>query len=178
MENKNPYSLKSFLYRLVYIAVAGGLCALDQFSKAHMRAFLESRPGRQLTVIAGYFDLVYRYNTGGAFSMGEKNPTFFLYFPVLLIIVLVVMLVWFTGQKGKNTLTAIAITLMISGAAGNLVDRFRDGRVFDFIEWHFRTRAYWPAFNVADTYISLGVALFAITMLLAEKKEKDSGKSQ
>ncbi len=70
----------------------------------------------------------------------------------------------------------IAFSLIAGGAIGNLIDRIRYGEVVDFIQWYVKSY-YWPSFNVADSAISVGVALLAIDMLFIKKTEVESTES-
>ena len=79
----------------------------------------------------------------------------------------IAVLIWKTHER----LLVIAFSLIAGGAVGNLIDRIRYGEVVDFIQWYVKSH-YWPSFNVADSAISIGVALLAIDMLFRRSRRK------
>ena len=114
------------------------------------------------------------YNEGAAFSFlssaGGWQRWFFSIFALVMTLVLVV---WLVRLKPHERLTAMALSLVAGGAVGNLIDRVLTGRVVDFIDfyvgdWH------WPAFNIADSAITVGVVLLLLTGLRAEPENMDS----
>lgn len=107
------------------------------------------------------FNLVLVFNTGAAFSFLSDAGGWQKYlFAGLAIVMSVVLVIWLLRLDPGEKLTAIALSLVIGGAIGNLVDRLLYGHVVDFLDFHWQTM-HWPAFNLADSAISLGViALF------------------
>jgi len=79
-------------------------------------------------------------------------------------------------KKTREQLLVVSFSLIAGGAAGNLIDRVRYGEVVDFIQWYVKSW-YWPSFNVADSVISIGVALLAIDMLFQKPQKQDSTKA-
>lgn len=161
-------SLSDFKFRITGVLIAVLICLADQWSKGAMKAFLESKPGRTVTLVHNHVDLVYRFNTGGAFSMLDNHPKIFLYLPSALII-LILMLI-FMSKDRKNELPGIlGLGCILGGALGNMVDRIQHpGRgVFDFVDCYIG-QLHWPAFNLADSCIVLGVFVFAVTILRSE----------
>jgi signal peptidase II len=164
-------TLKKFKLRLASIGLAAVLVALDQWSKSAVKAFLEKKPDNIFTLVKNHIDIVYRHNTGGAFSMLDDKPSLFLYLPTVLIVVVLVALFSMKERRGE-TAPIIGLGFILGGAVGNMFDRIREGKVFDFIDC-YAGNAHWPAFNVADSCIVAGVCLFALSMLLGEiRKEK------
>jgi signal peptidase II len=135
--------------------------ALDQYTKHLFVAAWE--PGQSLVVIPGLFSLTYVRNRGGAFGLLAGLPEawrvgFFVVFAVATVAALVWML---RGTARDDLVQRLALTGVIGGAVGNLWDRIRYGEVVDFLDvyacdWH------WPAFNVADSFISCGVVLLLV----------------
>ena len=116
-----------------------------------------------IVLVEGYLDLAYAENRGAAFSMLHDSPKWVrtLLFNVaglLAVAFLSYMLV--SGQGGVALV--VAVPLVVSGAIGNLVDRFRLGYVVDFIRFHLHDGWEWPTFNIADCTIAVGVALLFI----------------
>ncbi|HSE03643.1 MAG TPA: signal peptidase II [Methylomirabilota bacterium] len=125
-------------------------------------------PGRPIPVLEGFFALTLVMNPGLAFGMLAETPAGWRWVVALLSIgalaVLAVLGLRMLPTGGR--LTPLALGLIFGGAVGNLIDRARFGAVVDFLDFHWRGY-HWPAFNVADSAISVGVALLALRMLTA-----------
>ena len=134
------------------------LLALDQYTKWWIEQQL---PFFHYTVIDGWFDIVHMHNVGVAFSMladwaGHGSRTLL----GLTIAIAVALLIWWLRERHRQGWTAWMLVLILAGAVGNIIDRARLGYVVDFIDWHVRFGGetyHWPAFNIADTCITLGV---------------------
>ena len=128
-----------------------------------------------LTVIEGYFDYQYARNTGAAFSfMADKSPEFRKYFfgaTSILAVLLILAYIGFSSWKKKKPLI-IFLAIILGGAVGNILDRVRLGYVIDFISWHVGEH-YWPTFNVADVFVTCGVALLVIDLIVHRKEEDE-----
>ena len=132
---------------------------LDQLSKlwvAHDMQLYQS------INVMPYVNLTYVHNTGAAFSfLSEAGGWQRWFFAALAIVISTVIAVWLSRLKAQETLMAVSLSLVLGGAIGNLIDRLAYGYVIDFLDvyiasWH------WPAFNVADTAITLGVVLMLL----------------
>ena len=110
-------------------------------------------------VITSFFSLVHFQNPGAAFSFLSDQGGWQRYFLIAISLLAVLYIPWLINQYKKNILIVIGLLLILGGAIGNLYDRISYGYVIDFIYLHF-AEFYWPAFNVADSAISLGVLLF------------------
>jgi len=121
-----------------------------------------------------YFNLTYVHNTGAAFSfLSEAGGWQRWFFAGLAILISAVIAVWLARLKQHETLLAIALSLVLGGAIGNLIDRLTYGYVIDFLDvyygdWH------WPAFNIADSAITLGVILMLVESFLLGEPEDAS----
>lgn len=134
--------------------------------------------GESIPIIDGFFNLVYVRNTGAAFGMlAEANPSsrvpFFLTIPFIALAVIA----WiFKKLPPQSLLVSSALSLVMAGAVGNLLDRLRHGYVVDFLLFHWKNQAHFPAFNVADSAITVGVGLMILDMFVnqppAEKGKK------
>lgn len=129
-----------------------------------------------IPVINGFFNIVYVLNPGAAFSfLHDMNESYRrLFFITVTIIAIFVVLYIFAHEKSKLNIAGFA--LILSGAIGNLIDRIIIGKVVDFLDFYYKTY-HFPAFNVADSCITIGVALIIIDMLFFNKKRENSNKS-
>jgi len=136
--------------------IVGLILALDQATKvlvSHTLALHELVP-----VIESFFDLTYERNTGAAFSLFAQTPAWFRqpFFLLMTGVAVVALMLFLRKTEETNRLMVVAIAAVLGGAVGNLVDRILYGEVTDFLLFHWRGY-YWPAFNVADSCITLGV---------------------
>lgn len=138
------------------IAIAGGVLALDIWSKRWATANLADRDPVRL--IGDFLRFTYTRNSGVAFGLGAGVP-----FPYYLFsIVAVLAIVWmFVSGRARDRWRQVALALILGGAVGNLIDRVTTGEVVDFIEIGWG-RFRWPVFNVADSAVTIGVILFGL----------------
>jgi signal peptidase II len=114
--------------------------------------------GESLNVLP-FFDLRYVQNPGAAFSfLADQDGWQRWFFTAIAAIASVVFLVWLAKTPKSNVLLSLALAFMLSGAAGNLIDRALFGYVIDFLDFHLAGK-HWPAFNIADSAIFIGAAL-------------------
>jgi len=125
-------------------------------------------PGRPVHVIDSFFSLTLVMNPGLAFGMLAGTPAGWRWLVALLSIgaLTVLAVVGLRMLPTGGRFTPLALGLIFGGAVGNLIDRARFGAVVDFLDFYWRGY-HWPAFNVADASISVGVVLLALRMLLA-----------
>jgi signal peptidase II len=145
---------------------------LDQASKLLVDSTMQLY---QSIPLLPFFKLTYVHNTGAAFSfLSEAGGWQRWFFAGLAIAISIVIAVWLSRLEKHETLLAAALSLILGGAVGNLIDRLAYGYVIDFLDVYHGTW-HWPAFNIADSAITLGVAL-----MLAESfgfgKAKDEEK--
>ena len=146
--------------------VAVLILALDQATK--VLALERLLAGEPVRVFNGFFSLTLVLNPGLAFGMLGATPTAWRWL-VALLSVAALMVLAAVGLRLLPTggpLAEIALGLVFGGAVGNLMDRWRFGAVVDFLDFYWRAY-HWPAFNIADSAISVGVALLALRMLVA-----------
>jgi signal peptidase II len=142
---------------------------LDQATKLYVHttfALHESRP-----VIDNLFALTYVRNAGAAFGMlAQQSETFLrLFFPAVTVLALVGLLTYFVRVPSQYVLRLWGLCLIISGALGNGLDRLWLGQVIDFIDVHWYAY-HWPAFNVADSSICIGVGLLLLDSFRAVRE--------
>jgi signal peptidase II len=155
-----------------FIPLAWGLAVLvlDQLSKALVVARFAMY--EVLPVIPGFFNLTFVTNTGAAFGLlaGEQTLARQLFFVAVAVAALLFLFYSYRHFRGQGALFAHAIGLIAGGALGNLVDRLRLGAVVDFLDLYIGSH-HWPAFNVADMAISVGVGLFLLASLRAPAED-------
>ncbi len=149
---------------LLLVCVSAVAAALDQWTKGLVHARIPL--ARHVPVIQGFFDLVHVRNRGGAFGLFASMDAS-LRGPVFLglsiaAIVLVVGMIRKAPDDRWGLVTALS--LVLGGAIGNLIDRIRLGEVIDFLDF-YRGRYHWPAFNVADIAIVVGVGILMIDLV-------------
>ena len=146
------------------LALAAGVLVLDQATKAWICARLPYPtygPPRHIAVIDDFFNLVNVGNTGAAWSLFSGRSTFL---ALLAVATLIAIFAW-RRQLGLRLWTVqVSFGLLCGGIAGNLVDRLVHGHVIDFLDFHFGSYIY-PTFNVADSGICVGVAIYLLHSL-------------
>lgn len=156
---------------MTFYLVALAIILLDQATKRVIVGTL--RLGQGLPVVPGFFDLVFVLNPGAAFSFlatlpdSVRNP----FFITISVTAVILILVYRTRHLQQHALASLSLALILGGAIGNLIDRLRYGMVVDFLLVHVY-EYHWPAFNVADSAISVGVTLMVLEMLLEWRREK------
>lgn len=124
-----------------------------------------------IPIIEDFFHFTYVRNRGAAFSFLSGASWRLPFFITVSTIAALVILVAFRKLRDDQKLAQASLAMIFSGAVGNLIDRVRLGEVIDFLDAHWY-RHHWPAFNVADSLICVGVFLLAIDMILEEKRLK------
>jgi signal peptidase II len=149
------------------LAVAAAAAILDQISKALVLAFF-GEPGCALhrAVVGPFLDLVLTCNPGVSFGLFNRAGVNSLIFSLAALAIVLVLVVWL--GRVRATFLAAAIGLIIGGAIGNVVDRLRFGAVIDFLDFHLASW-HWPAFNLADSAICLGVAAMLLDGMLSRR---------
>ena len=157
-----------------WLLVSAAVIALDLATKAWVSAAFTPGETREVTA---FFNMVLMYNTGAAFSIlanaGGWQRWFFTLVSVVISAVIVVML----RRQRSDRMVNFALALVLGGALGNLYDRLTLGHVVDFIQLH-AAGYYWPAFNVADSAISIGVALLILDSLRSGAEARAPGQEK
>ena len=158
---------------LAWLILSAIVIALDQLTKHIVLAVLQ--PYTPVPVIPGLLNWTLAFNTGAAFSfLHDAGGWQRWLFSVLAIVVCSVLVVWLRRLPRTDWRTALPLALVIGGALGNLIDRVRFGRVTDFIEVYHQQWS-WPAFNVADSAISVGAVLLILFGLGGRKAPSGGG---
>lgn len=147
--------------------VAGAVLVLDQATKAWVLANLPL--GASIPVIPGFFDITHVHNPGGAFGFlaGMSAEIRSLLFVAVSLLAAGLILYFYWQTSIRQRFLAVGISLLFGGAVGNLVDRLRFGIVVDFLDLYAGS-LHWPAFNVADSAITIGVVIFAYHVLFGK----------
>ena len=153
--------------RLPYFLLAAAIVALDLFTKQLILA--RFRLHESLPVIPNFFDLVYVRNYGAAFGLGNRTDSSLV--PLLLSVgaigVFIFVVIYSLKVAMTDRLLQTGLHLIMGGAIGNLIDRFRFGYVVDFLDFYVVVggiERHWPAFNVADSAIVVGIGLLMLDM--------------
>jgi signal peptidase II len=150
------------------LAMAAVVTLLDQLSKLLVLGFFAAHvTGYPLVKVTPFFDLVLTYNHGMSFGLFDHGSAINAVLFSAVAAVIVAILIWWL-RRVAHPLLAIAIGLIIGGAVGNVIDRLRLGGVVDFLYFHAGPYA-WPAFNLADTAICIGVATILLDGLLLHR---------
>ncbi len=172
LEKKN-IGLKFYipLKHLVLLSVAGTVISLDQLTK-HL-VIQRFRLGETLPIIENYFSFTHVHNPGAAFGIlsawdSSLRTPFFLIVPLVALVLITFI---FRKIEEKDLKLSSALSLIIGGAIGNLIDRAAYGYVIDFLDFHWTIRGpHFPAFNIADAAICVGVALLILDTFKKERK--------
>jgi signal peptidase II len=145
--------------------------ALDQVTKlAVIRAL---RPFDAIPVIPGFFNLVHVRNPGIAFGLLSQLGTAWSAFLLSAVTTaaIILLILWFGRLRDDDRRTAFGLSLIIGGAVGNLIDRVRLGEVVDFLDFYMGS-FHWPAFNVADSAVTVGTIWLALSILFEKSAKK------
>lgn len=128
-----------------------------------------------IPVISGFFSITHVKNTGAAFGLfaGGISPFRTLFFGVITVGALIVIFLIFRRIREERVLAPLSLAMIMAGALGNLVDRIRWGYVTDFLDFYWR-EYHWPAFNIADSAITVGVFLLLFENLFLSGKRVES----
>lgn len=158
----NRYSILSIITVIILV--------LDQATKLYVDA--NFRLHETVPVIRGFFHLTYVRNKGAAFGILADNAVRIPFFITVSMVAMLGILWYMKRIRNDQRLTILSLSLVFSGAFGNFIDRIRLGEVIDFLDV-FWQHHHWPAFNIADSAITIGV-----TLLFIEMWREDNNKSK
>lgn len=168
---KNILANKLFLKSLF---IAFFVAVFDLMSKRVIFAVLENIALRdsvnypQIEVLP-FFNIVYVWNRGVSFGMFNNIENAHLLLSVLQFCVALIVAIWM--YNNKNKFFVLPLGLIVGGALGNVIDRIKNGAVADFLDFHI-ANYHWPAFNVADSCVFIGVAIIIFYDLFLKKKKE------
>jgi signal peptidase II len=149
-DDKSKVSIVGHSAKLrLFLSVVALVVVLDQLSKLWIRA---NSP--RIELLPGFLDLIYVENYGSAFGL-FANQTFLII--AISLVSLLIILLFLRHLSPATILSMVSIALILGGAIGNLIDRLRFGYVTDFIDIHLQNLFHWPAFNIADAAITVGI---------------------
>ena len=155
---------------LLLLTVNGAILALDQVTKLliHTRFQL----GESVSVIQDFFDITYVRNQGAAFGIFAQFPASFRepFFTIVPLFAIFVILMIVRKTPDSDRLNLLALSLICAGAIGNFIDRWQYKFVIDFLDFHYKEVYHFPAFNVADSAIVVGVGIMLL-LILKQKNE-------
>ena len=150
--------------------IAGLVIVFDQITKAVIRNTLTLY--HSITVIPGFFNITHILNPGGAFGfMANKSPFLRnLLFILLSSLAICLIFYFYKNTPKKYSLLSTCFALILGGALGNLIDRIRFGKVVDFLDFYIASY-HWPAFNVADSAITVGITIYVFHLVFKKMPE-------
>ncbi len=150
---------------LFLFLIGSGTAIFDQITKHLVQTKFMLH--ESVNVIDGFFSLTYILNPGAAFGIfADQDETFrAIFFMIVSVIALILLAFFFRQTPSGDTVSLIAISLLFGGAIGNMIDRIRIGAVVDFLDFYIG-QSHWPAFNVADSAITIGVSLLMLQLFL------------
>ena len=161
------------LKKIIFLAVPAVVFIIDQISKRYITSAF--RLHESLEVIPDFFQITYIQNKGAAFGiLSEVDSPWVAPFFVAMTLTATGALLWlYYKASPKNFFLLFGLTLLLGGAMGNFADRLLLGSVVDFLDVHWKEH-HWPAFNVADSAITVGIFLFVLDVFLNGHGEKGS----
>jgi signal peptidase II len=154
----------------VLIIVCFLVLFLDQWTKLIIQRSLSLY--QRIEVIHGFFNLVHVRNTGGAFGIfgGEGGGIGSLFFIVVSVVAIVSIFILLIRLKEDEMIISLSLSFIQGGAVGNLIDRLWHGEVVDFLDFYVSSY-HWPAFNIADSAICVGIGLMILALFVKDHKK-------
>jgi signal peptidase II len=157
---------------ILFLSITSLVVLLDQLSKIWIVGSLRLHEGFPL--IDGFFNIVHVRNPGAAFGFLAGAPPLFrsVFFISVTVVAILLILRYLRVSRIEEPSLVWALALILSGAVGNLIDRVRFGEVVDFLDVYVGTY-HWPAFNVADSAITVGAVILMMVLLSHRKERQD-----
>jgi len=164
--------MKRNYHLLIWPALS--IVVLDQISKYIVLKSIEIHSS--IPMISGFFNLVHTRNRGMAFGMFNRPGSDLGYYLLLsaTFVAVILILFWFSRLKQEERMLAPGLSLILGGAIGNLIDRVRLREVIDFLDFYIGPY-HWPAFNVADSAITVGTLWVVLSLLFLSPRESPEG---
>ncbi len=152
---------------LPWLGIAAIVILLDQFSKTLITGAFQLNQSHTVT---SFFNIVRVHNSGAAFSFLAGASGWQRWFFVGLGALAAIFIVWLLRSHGGQRLFSWALALILGGAIGNVIDRLLHGHVIDFIQVHYASAYYFPAFNIADSAITIGAGCLILDEFLRVRR--------
>lgn len=154
---------------LVLLLCLLSILPLDQYTKEEVQRRIPLH--QTIPVIKGFFNLTHVRNPGGAFGIlaGEREGIGSFLFIGASLLAIGILLGLLRRAKPHERTLSLSLSLIMSGAIGNLIDRIRYGEVVDFLDFHLFSY-HWPAFNIADAAITIGIGLLMVMLLIHDRR--------
>ena len=162
MPKSNPSSAKTSYTFKWWIILALLVLILDQLTKFITLQYIPELSSRPLTL---FLNWVLVFNPGAAFSFLADKSGWQKWFLIVLSIIAACVIIWLLKRHANQKIFSFSLSLILGGALGNLLDRFTHGAVVDFIDVYYQN-FHWPAFNLADSAITIGTTLLILDELL------------
>ena len=150
-----------------WLALAVAVFLLDQLTKVLILGYYQLGDS---TYITSFFNVVRAHNTGAAFSFLAAASGWQRWFFTIVGVAAAVFIVWLLRRHSGQKLFSFALACILGGAIGNVFDRLVHGYVVDFIQLHWKATYYFPAFNIADSAITIGAACLILDELLRVRR--------
>lgn len=148
---------------MISLLISVLIVSLDQISKYFISRAVS--PGESIPLIKNIFHITLVYNTGIAFGMFKNQTAFFIIISLIAVALILHNIFSQKSKKDFNKMEFFALALILGGAIGNMIDRIIFGYVIDFLDFRI-----WPVFNIADSAITIGVALLLIRCIPSSVK--------
>jgi signal peptidase II len=173
---RRRFAIPDLRAQLVFWTLAVGGLALDLWTKKSVFGWLQHKPGNSVSIVDGFLQLVTAMNEGAAFGIAAGRHHLLL---AISIIAMIVIFGIFLCSGGQRTLIHVSLALFAAGVCGNLWDRiFNDGQVRDFIDVVYWPGRHWPAFNVADAMLCIGIGLLVLSTFFTERSCRKRAQQQ
>ncbi|AGX86680.1 signal peptidase II [Candidatus Symbiobacter mobilis CR] len=153
---------------MAWLSVSALIILADQFTKVLIVGFFQVGEAHPVT---GFFRLIRVHNAGAAFSMLADASGWQRWFFIGFGVAAALFVVWMLRTHGAQKLFAFALACVLGGAVGNVIDRIVYGHVIDFLDFHW-AGVHFPAFNVADSAITVGAALLLLDEFLRVRRQR------
>ena len=169
MQGTRP-TRRRIVFEIVSVVILLLLIFADQIIKIYVKDLFDNTSWRSTTVIEGFFSIKYSFNTGAAFSFLADKWWSQIFFKVLTVIALVGFIVFYVFACKKNyKFLRFSLILIISGTIGNFIDRLIYNGVVDFISFTLFGGYVFPTFNLADTFLTIGLIMLIIHYLFLDE---------
>lgn len=162
MATKKIFPTKSSASLTPWLGIAAIVVLFDQLSKITITKTFQLGEEK---IITSFFNLVLAYNKGAAFSFLQNSGGWQRYFFTAIALGAAAWIIVLLKKHGSQRMFSWALSLILGGAIGNVIDRILYGHVVDFLDFHWNGLGHFPAFNIADSAICIGAALFILDEL-------------